>query len=117
MLRPMQLEGFVVEGGGVGAGEAEALAIVFDEAIEVDAFAAAGAGDALAFVAGESLGGRGTRTHCGGEEVGVGELAVGVHLLRVFFEVGVEFAGAGFGGFEGYDAEGFVVVWCRRVFR
>ena len=31
-------------------------------------------------------------------------------MLRVFFEVGVEFAGAGFGGFEGYDAKAFVVV-------
>ncbi len=31
-------------------------------------------------------------------------------MLCVFFEVGVEFAGAGFGGFECYDAEGFVVV-------
>jgi len=31
-------------------------------------------------------------------------------LLRVLIEVGVEVAGAGLGGFEGYYAEGFVVV-------
>ena len=102
--------GLVVEGGGVGAGEAEALAVAVDEAVEVDAFAAAGAGYALAFVAGEFAGRERDADPGFGEEVGVGELAVGLHLLRVFFEVGVEFAGAGLGGFEGYDAEGFVVV-------
>ena len=55
--RRVRLEGLVVEGGGVGAGEAEAFTVLFDEAIEVDAFAAAGAGYALAFVAGEFAGG------------------------------------------------------------
>ena len=100
----------VVEGGGVGAGEAEAGAVLFDEAIEVDAFAAAGAGDSLAFVAGEFAGRKRDADPCGGEERVVGELAVGFHLLRVFVEVRVEVAGAGLGGFEGYDAEGFVVV-------
>jgi hypothetical protein len=60
---PRRLEGLVVEGGGVGAGQAEALAVLFDEAIEVDAFAATGAGYTLTFVAGEFAGGRGTRTH------------------------------------------------------
>jgi hypothetical protein len=105
-----RLEGLVVEGGGVGAGQAEAGAIAFDEAIEVDAFAAAGAGYALAFVAGEFAGRERDADPLGGEELVVGELAVGFHLLRVFFEIGVEFAGAGLGGFEGYDAEGFVVV-------
>jgi hypothetical protein len=104
------LEGFVVEGGGVGAGEAEALACVVDEAVEVDAFAAAGAGYALAFEAGEFAGWERDADPLGGEEVGVGELAIGLHLLRVFFQAGVELAGAGFGGFKGYDAEGFVVV-------
>ena len=83
---------------------------MFDEAIEVDAFAAAGAGYALAFVAGEFAGREGDTNPFGGEELVVGELAVGLHLLRVLFEVGVEFAGAGLGGFEGYYAEGFVVV-------
>ena len=50
-----------------------------------------------------------------GEELVVGELAVGLHLLRVFFEVGVEFAGAGLGGFEGYDSQGLVVVCLKLV--
>jgi len=104
------LEGVVVEGFGVGAGEAEALAVAVDEAVEVDAFATAGAGDAVAFVAGELAGGEGDTDPGFGEEVGVGELAVGLHLLGVFVEGGVEVAGAGLGGFEGYDAEGFVVV-------
>ena len=110
----MGLEGAVVEGGGVGAGQAEALVVTFvvalDEAIEVDAFAAMGAGDALAFVAGELAGWERDSDPGGGEEVFVGEFAVGLHLLRIFFERGVEFARAGLGGFEGYDAEGFVVV-------
>ena len=106
----VRLEGLVVEGGGVGAGQAEAFAVLFDEAIEVDAFAAAGAGYALAFVAREFAGGKRDADPCGGEEFVVGELAVGFHLLRVLVERGVEFAGAGLGGFEGYDAEGFVVV-------
>jgi hypothetical protein len=104
------LEGLVVEGGGVGAGQAEALAVLFYEAIEVDAFAAAGAGYAFAFVAGKFTRGKRDADPLGGEEVFVGEFAVGLHLLRVLFEVGVEFAGAGLGGFEGYDAEGLVVV-------
>jgi hypothetical protein len=108
--RPLGLEGFVVEGGGVGAGEAEALALLFNEAVEVDAFAAAGAGYSLTFVAGEFAGGKRDADPCGGEEVVVGEVAVGLHLLRVFVEVGVELAGAGLGGFESYDAESFVVV-------
>ena len=100
----------VVEGGGVGAGEAEAFAVAFDEAVEVDAFVAAVAGDAGAFEAGELAGGKGNADPLGAEEVFVGEVAVGLHLLRVLFEVGVEFAGAVLGGLEGYDAEGFVVV-------
>jgi hypothetical protein len=104
------LEGLVVEGGGVGAGEAEALSILFDEAVEVDAFAATGAGYTLTFVAGKFAGGKRDADPLGGEELVVGEIAVGLHLLRVFFEVGVEVAGAGLGGFEGYYAEGFVVV-------
>lgn len=104
------LEGLVVEGFGVGAGEAEALAVAVDEAVEVDAFVAAVAGDALAFEAGEFVGWEMDADPFGAEEVGVGELAVGLHLLCVFFEVRVELAGAIFGGFEGYDAEAFVVV-------
>ena len=104
------LEGLVVEGGGVGAGEAEALAVAVDEAVEVDAFVAAVAGDAGAFEAGEFAGGEGDADPGFGEEVVVGEVAVGFHLLRIFVEVGVEVAGEGFGGLEGYDAEGFVGV-------
>ncbi len=104
----MGLERLVVEGFGVGAGEAEALAVALDEAIEVDAFAAAGAGYALAFEAGKLAGRERDADPLGGEEFVVGELAVGLHLLRVLGEVGVEFAGAGLGGFEGYDADGFV---------
>ena len=79
------LEGLVVKGGGVGAGQAEALVVALDEAVEVDAFAAAGAGDALAFVAGEFAGWERDADPGGGEKVFVGELAVGLHLLCVFF--------------------------------
>jgi len=105
-----RLEGAVVAGFGVGAGQAEALAVAVDEAVEVDAFVAAVAGDALAFEAGEFVGRERDADPLGAEEIFVGEVAVGFHLLRVFFEVGVEFAGTVFGGFEGYDAEAFVVV-------
>ena len=43
------------------------------------------------------------------EEVGVGKLAVGEHLLLVLiFDVGIEVAGALLGGFERGDANGFV---------
>ncbi len=94
----------VVEVGGVRAGEAEALAVAVDEAVEVDAFAATGAGDALTFVAGELAGWKGNADPGFAEEVGVGEFAVGLHLLSVFFEVGVDLAGQVFRGFEGYDA-------------
>ena len=69
---PVGLEGLVVEGGGVGAGQAEALAVLFDEAIEVDAFAAAGAGYALTFVAGEFARGERDANPLGGEEIFVG---------------------------------------------
>ena len=104
------LEGVVVEGFGVGAGEAEALVVAVDEAVEVDAFVAAIAGDAGAFVAGKLAGGERDADPLGAEEVFVWEFAVGLHLLRVLFEIGVEFAGAVFGGLEGYDAEGFVIM-------
>jgi len=109
-------EGVVIEGGGVCTGQAEASAITFDEAIEVDAFAAAGAGYALALVAGKFVGGEGDANPFGGEEFDVGEITVGLHLLRVLFQVGVEFTGAGLGGFEGYYAEGFVVVGVGKFF-
>jgi hypothetical protein len=89
----------IVAFGGVGAGEAQALAVVVEEAVEVDAFAAAGAGDAGAFVAGELAGWEGDADPLFGEEVGVGEFAVGLHLLGVFFEPGIEFGGEGLGGF------------------
>ena len=49
----IRLEGLVVEGFGVGAGQAEALVVADDEAVEVDAFVAAVAEEALAFEAGE----------------------------------------------------------------
>jgi len=45
---------------------------LFDEAIEVDAFAAAGAGYTLAFVAGEFAGREGDANPFGGEELVVG---------------------------------------------
>ncbi len=89
------------------------LAVALDEAVEVDAFAAAGAGYALAFEAGELAGRKSDADPLGGEEFVVGKLAVGLHLLRVLIERGVELAGAGLGGFEGYDAEGLVVVAVR----
>jgi hypothetical protein len=100
----------VVEGFWVGAGQAEALVVAVDEAVEVDAFVATVAGDALAFEAGEFVGGERDADPLGGEEVGDGKVVVGLHLLRIFFEVGVEFASAFLGGFESYDAESFVVV-------
>jgi hypothetical protein len=104
------LEGLVVAGFGVGAGEAEALVVDGDKAVEVDAFVAEVAGEALAFVAGELAWGQRYADPLLGEEVGVGEFAVGVHLLGVLFEVGVELGGEGLGGFEGDDAKGLVIV-------
>ncbi len=80
-----------------------------DFAVVVDAFAAAVAGDAGGFVAGHLAGVEGDADPLFGEEVGVGEFAVGEHLLLVLvFDVRVEFAGALLGGFEGGDADGFV---------
>ncbi len=94
MLHPsLGFEGVVVAGFGVGAGDAEAFVVAGDEAVEVDAFAAAGAEGAPAFVAGELAGGEGDADPGFGEEVGVGEVAVGLHLLGVLFERGVELRG------------------------
>ncbi len=104
------LEGVVVAEGWGGAGEAEADAVAVNEAVEVDSFAAGVAGGAGAFVAGKFVGWEGDADPRGGEQVGVGEFAVGAHLLGVFVEFGVEGAGEGFGGLEGDDAKGLVVV-------
>ena len=101
------LKGAVVEIFGVRAGEAEALAVAVDEAVEVDAFSAEVAGDALALEAGELAGREGDADPGFAEEIGVGEFAVGGHLLGVAFEGGVELAGSVFGGLEGDEAEGF----------
>lgn len=98
----------VVERGWIGAGEAEALAIALDEAVEVDAFAAARAGDALAFVAGEFAGRERDANPLLGKEFVVGELAVGTHLGGVLFELRIKLAGALLGSIEGDDADGFV---------
>jgi hypothetical protein len=57
------LERLVVAVFRVRAGVAEALTVAFYEAVVVDAFAAFGAGEAVAFVAVELFGGRVTRTH------------------------------------------------------
>ncbi len=94
----------------MGAGEAEALAVAFDEAVEVDTFAADRAGGACAFVAGE-LAGRQRDADPGlAEEFGVREFAVGGHLLRVFFKLRMKRSGAVFGGLQCNDAESLVVV-------
>ena len=90
------------------------MAVAVDEAIEVDAFAAAGAGDALAFEAGELAGGERDADPLCVEEVGIGEFAIGFHLLGVALEVGVESSGEVFGGFESDDAEGLVIVAVER---
>jgi len=108
----MFLKGLVVE--VAGAAEADAGSVALDEAVEVDAFAAEGAGYALAFEAGELAGWERDADPVGAEEVGVGEFAVGLHLLGVFFEGGVELFGAGLGGLEGDDAEAFVGVEVER---
>ncbi len=93
----------------MGAGLAEGGAVDGGFAVVVDAFAALGAGDAGGFVAGHLAGVEGDADPLFGEEIGVGEFAVGEHLLFVLvLDVGVELAGAGFGGFEGGDADGFV---------
>jgi hypothetical protein len=86
------------------------LVVAFNEAVKVDAFAAAGAENALAFVSGELAGGERHTDPGFGEEIGVREVAVGVHLLGIFFEVGIELVGEVFGGFEGDDADGFEVM-------
>jgi hypothetical protein len=106
----LALERLVVEGVGVGAGEAETLAIAVNEAIKVDAFAAKGASDAGALVAGELAGGQRNADPGFAEEVGVGELAIGRHLLCVLFEGGIEICSERFGCLKGDQAEAFVVV-------
>jgi hypothetical protein len=107
---PSKLEGLVVEAWLVGAGEAETLAVAFDEAVKVDAFAAVGASDSLAFEAGELVGRKRDSHPLFVKEIGVRKFAIGHHLLWIFFEIGVEFFGAGFGAFESDDPEAFVVV-------
>ena len=102
-------QGLVVEVSGVGAGEAETLAVPVDEAVEVDAFAAVGAGEALAFEAGKFAGRKGDADGLRAEEVGVREFAVGLHLLGIAFEVGVEIAGEGFRCLKGDNAQALVV--------
>ena len=78
-------------------------------AVVVDAFAADVAGGAGGFVAGHLARMDGNGDPFFTEEIFVGELAVGEHLLLIFvFDVGVEVAGALFGGLEGGDADGFV---------
>src|SRR5580698_9400013 len=109
-LLRLDSERLVVERGWVGAGETEAFAVTLDEAIEVDAFAAARAGEALAFVAGEFAGAEGHADPLLAEELAVGELAVGAHLRFVLFEFGVEFTCALLGAFEGDDADAFVAI-------
>jgi hypothetical protein len=100
----------------VGAGLAEGLAIEGGLAVVVDTFAALGAGDARGFVAGHLAGVEGNLDPLLREEIGVGEFAVGEHLLLVLvFDVRVALAGTGLGGFEGGDADGFVS-GCEGVF-
>ena len=102
-------ERLVVAGFGVGAGQAEGGAVDVGFAVVVDAFAALGAGDAGGFVAGHLAGVEGDADPLLGEEVAVGELTVGEHLLLFFiFDVGIELAGSCFGGLEGGDADRFV---------
>lgn len=93
----------------MGAGDADDGFAVAEEAVVVDAFSADGAGDALAFVAGEFARVERYRDPLLGEEVGVGEFSVGGHLLLVFvFDFGVEPAGEFLAGFAGGDADGSV---------
>ena len=95
----------------MGAALAEDLAVDFDLAVVVDALAAAGAGDASGFVAGEFAGVHGDVDPLLGEELFVGEFAVGEHLLLVLvFDLRIEIAGALLGRFEGGDADGSVSV-------
>ena len=102
-------EGLVVASVGCGAGFAEDLFVAADLAVVVDAFAALGAGDAGGFVAGHLARVDGDGDPLFAEEVGVGEFAVGEHLLLIFvFDVWVEIARALFRGLERGDADGFV---------
>ncbi len=102
-------ERLVVTAVGRGAGLAEDFFGVVDFAIVIDSFAAEFADDASGFVAGHLAGVDRDGNPLFMEEVGVGEFAVGEHLLLVFvFDVGIEVAGALTGRFEGCDADGFV---------
>ena len=92
---------------GVGAGLAESFACrhaVF--AGEADAFSAAGAGDAGSFEAGHLFRAEGDADPLRRKKLVVGELAIGAHLGGVFLQLRIEFGGAGFGTFEGSDADG-----------
>src|SRR5271170_6140678 len=81
----------VVAGVTVSATLAEGLAVAMDLAVVVDAFAALLAGDTGGFVPGHLARVNGNGDPLFAEEIRVGHLAVGEHLLLVLvFDLGVE---------------------------
>lgn len=103
-------ERLVVDRRWVGARKAEALAIAHNESIEVDAFAAACAGEAFAFVPGKLAGIEWNAHPLLREEFDVWELPIGAHLRFVLVEFGIELFGALLRTFECDDADSFVEV-------
>src|SRR5665213_281260 len=99
---------------GLGAGQAQALAVAFDEAVEVDAFAATGAGEACALVAGKFAGRQRDAHPLLAEKIVVGKLAIGVHLLRIFFELRIKFLRARLRAFKRNNAKALVGVVAER---
>src|SRR5579862_2122304 len=93
---------------GMCARQAELLSIAFDKAVVVDALAARGACDALAFVAGHLALRELDLDPLLAEEVGIIHLAIGLHLLLVLvFHLGVELACFLLRGLQSDDANRF----------
>src|ERR1700733_4430924 len=91
-------EWLIVACVGSGVGFAKSFSVASDLAVVVDAFAAESAGDAGGFVAGHLARVDGDGDPLFAEEVGIGHLAVGEHLLLILvFYLRIEFASALFG--------------------
>ncbi len=95
---------------GRGAGLTEdAASGVGEIAVVVDAFAADSARDAGGFIPRHLTGMKRNADPLLLEEIGISKFAIGKHLLLVLvFDMGVQFAGALLGAFEGRDADSLV---------
>src|SRR3954467_11540256 len=90
-----------------GAGAAESLAVAVNLFLEVDAFATVSAHNAFALVTRQFLGRYLDLHPLYVEQITLGHLAIGKHLLLIFaFDFRMHLACEDFGGFFGGDADG-----------